>query len=107
LRSFGKIDVVTTKANIQSNLKNRGTPCMFVGYSVHHANDVYSIMNLDIKNIIQSCGIILLNEAYCDWIEKRVLQKKENDDDDGVIANSKIQEVNFCQNMLRNAQDQD
>jgi hypothetical protein len=40
LRSFGEIGVVTTKANIQSKLKNRGTPCMFVGYSVHHANDV-------------------------------------------------------------------
>jgi hypothetical protein len=40
LRSFGEIGVFTTKANIQSKLKNRGTPCMFVGYSVHHANDV-------------------------------------------------------------------
>jgi hypothetical protein len=40
LRSFSKIDVVTTKANIQSKLENRGTPCMFIGYSVHHANDV-------------------------------------------------------------------
>jgi hypothetical protein len=39
LRSFDEIGVVTTKANIQSKLKNRGTPCMFVGYSVHHAND--------------------------------------------------------------------
>jgi hypothetical protein len=26
LRSFGKIGVVTTKANIQSKLKNKGTP---------------------------------------------------------------------------------
>jgi hypothetical protein len=44
LRSFGKIGVVTTKANIQSKLKNRGTPRMFVGYSVHHSNDVYRIV---------------------------------------------------------------
>jgi hypothetical protein len=36
LRSFGGIGVVTTKANIQNNLKIRGTPCMFVGYYVHH-----------------------------------------------------------------------
>jgi hypothetical protein len=40
LRSFVEISVVTITANIQSKLKNRGTPCISVGYSVHHANDV-------------------------------------------------------------------
>jgi hypothetical protein len=49
LRSFGEIGVVTTKANMQSKLKNRGTPCMFVGYSVHHANVVYRMLNFDTK----------------------------------------------------------
>jgi hypothetical protein len=44
LRSFGEIGLLTTKGNIQSKLKNRGTPCMFVGYSVNHANDVYSML---------------------------------------------------------------
>jgi hypothetical protein len=34
LRSFGEIGVVTTKAKIQSKLKNRGTSCIFFGYSV-------------------------------------------------------------------------
>jgi hypothetical protein len=53
LRSFSDIGVVTTKANIQSKLKNRGSPCMFVGYSVHHAHDVYRMLNLDIKRIIR------------------------------------------------------
>jgi hypothetical protein len=27
---------------------------MFVGYSVHHANDFYRMLNLYIKSIIQS-----------------------------------------------------
>jgi hypothetical protein len=58
LRSFDEIGVVTTKANIQRKLKNRGTPCMFVGYSVHHVNDVYRMLNLDTKRIIQSRDII-------------------------------------------------
>jgi hypothetical protein len=53
LRSFGKIGVVTTKANIQSKLKNIGTSCVFVGYSEHHADDVYRMLNLDTKRIIQ------------------------------------------------------
>jgi hypothetical protein len=101
LRSFGEIGVVTTKANIQSKLKNRGTPCIFVGYSVHHANDVYRMLNLDTKRIIQSHDIIWLNEAYHDWIDTKVSQKKETDDeDDDVIANSKIQGVKDDQDNL-------
>jgi hypothetical protein len=58
LRSFGEISLVTTKANVQSKMKNRKTPCMFVGYSVHHANDVYIMLNLGTKRIIQSRVII-------------------------------------------------
>jgi hypothetical protein len=69
LRSFGEIGVVTIKSNIQSKLKNRGTLCKFVGYSAHHANDAYRILNLYAKSIIQSRNIIWLNEAYHDWIE--------------------------------------
>jgi hypothetical protein len=108
LRSFGEIGVVTTKANIQSKLKNRGTPCMFVGYSVHHANDVYRILNLDTKRIIHSRDIIWLKEANNDWIERKVSQKKENDDeDDDVIANSKIQEIKDGHDKLSSVQDQD
>jgi hypothetical protein len=58
LRSIGKIGVVTTKANIQSKVKNRGTTYMFVGYSVNQANDVYRMLNLDTKRIIHSLDII-------------------------------------------------
>jgi hypothetical protein len=108
LRSFGEIGVVMTKANIQSKLKNRGTPCMFVGYSVHHANDDYRMLNLDTKSIIQSRNIIWLNELYHDWIARKVTQKKEIDDeDDDVIANSKIQEVHIVQDKLRSSENQD
>jgi hypothetical protein len=108
LRSFGKNGVVSTKANIQSKLKNRGTPCMFVGYYVNHANDVYRMSNLDTKRIIHSRDIIWLNEAHHDWIDRKVSQKKENDDEDNdVIANSKIQEVKDGQDKLSSIQDQD
>jgi hypothetical protein len=81
---------------------------MFVGYSVHHANDVYRILNLDIYRIIHSRDIIWLNEAYHDWIDRNFSQKKETDDeDDDVIANSKIQEVKDGQDKLSIVQDQD
>jgi hypothetical protein len=67
---------------------------MFVGYSVHHANDVHRMLNLDTKRIIQSRDIIWLNEAYHDWTDRKISQKKETyDEDDDAIANSKIQEV--------------
>jgi hypothetical protein len=87
LISFVKIGVVSTKANIQSKLKNRGIPCMFVGYSEHHANDVYRMLNLETKSIIHSRDIIWMNEAYHDWIERKVSQKEEiGNEDDNVIA---------------------
>jgi hypothetical protein len=108
LSFFGEIGVVTTKANIQSKLKNRGIPCMFVGCSVHNEYDFYRILNLDTKIIFQSRNITLLNKAYHDWIERKVSQKKEIDDeDDDVIANSKIQEFKDGQDKLSSAQDQD
>jgi hypothetical protein len=49
-----------------------------------------------------------LNELYHNWIEKKVSQKKETDnEDDDVIENSKIHDVKDGQDKLRSAQDQD
>jgi hypothetical protein len=60
----------------------------FFGYSEHNANDVYRILNIDTRSIIQSCKIIWLNERYCDFIERKFMQKKDIDNkDDDVIAN--------------------
>ena len=42
LRIFGKIEVVTTKDDIQGKLKNRDTPCMFVGHPVKHSARSFS-----------------------------------------------------------------
>jgi hypothetical protein len=55
---------------------------MFVGHSVHHKKDVYRMLNIDTKSIIQSRDIIWLNEIHNYWIERKVPQKKEIDDDD-------------------------
>jgi hypothetical protein len=49
---------------------------MFVGYSGNHANDVYRMLNLDTKSVIHSRDIIRLNEAYHDWIDRKVSQKR-------------------------------
>jgi hypothetical protein len=77
---------------------------MSVGYSVHYANYVYRILNLDTKSIIQSCDIIWLNKEYHDWIERKFSQTKKIDDEyDDIIANSMIQVVKIFQDNLRSA----
>jgi hypothetical protein len=40
LKIFGEVGVVTTKERIQAKLSNRGTTCMLVGYTEHHARVV-------------------------------------------------------------------
>jgi hypothetical protein len=40
------------------------------------------MLNLDTESIIQSHNITWLDEAYHNYIETKVLQKKEIDDDD-------------------------
>jgi hypothetical protein len=66
------------------------------------------LLNLDNKRIIQLSDIICLNEACHDWIDSKVSQKKEIDDeDDNVIANTKIQEVKDGQDNIISVQDQD
>jgi hypothetical protein len=70
LRSFGEVGVVTTKSNIQGKLRNRGTVCMFVGYSVDHAHDVYCMLNLETDHVIISRDIKWLKLYHKDWINK-------------------------------------
>ena len=93
LRSFGEIGVVTTKDKIQGKLKNRGTPCMFVGYSAHHAHDVYRMLNLETEMIINSRDIIWLNQVHKEWILNKPNNQPNYDDDDGVEV--MIQSVNI------------
>jgi hypothetical protein len=52
LRLFGEIGVITTKKDIQGKLQNCGSCCMFVGYSVDHANKVNRMLNLETNYII-------------------------------------------------------
>jgi hypothetical protein len=80
-RIFGEIGVVTTKENVQGKLKNRGTACIFVGYSVDHANDVYWMFNFNTKRIIHSRDVVWLGKSYKNWMITNVPSKGEYDDD--------------------------
>jgi hypothetical protein len=84
LRSFGEIGVITTKSDIQGKLSNRGTPCMFMGYSINHAHDVYRMLNIETKKVINSRDIIWLNKVYKDWQIQKTKKMDEDDEDDAV-----------------------
>jgi hypothetical protein len=46
-RTFGKVGVVLNHAQkIKSKLKDRGRHCVFLGYAIDHAGDVYRMLNL-------------------------------------------------------------
>jgi hypothetical protein len=66
LRSFGEIDIVTTKSDIQGRVTNRGTPCMFTGYSVNHAHDVNKMLSMDTKYVVNLRAIIWISQMYND-----------------------------------------
>jgi len=78
--------VVTTKSDLQGKLTNRGTTCMFVGYSVNHSNDVYRMLDLDSKRIIHSRDIIWLERNFKTWSRSKISTEKLDDDDNDFIV---------------------
>jgi transposase InsO family protein len=71
LKMFGEVGEVNTTERIQAKLSNRGTTCMFVGYTEHHSRDVYRILNLATNSIINSQDIIWLNKTYRAWKDNK------------------------------------
>ena len=108
LKAFGEIGVVTTKDDIQGKLKNRGTYCMFVGYSVNHANDVYRMLNLETKGIINTRDVTWLGKYHKDWIAKKLpITESVNDDDDDELDDLNIQKGNQEVQQIVNTNEKD
>jgi hypothetical protein len=80
LKIFDEVGVVTTKDKIQAKLRNRGTTCMFVGYTEHHSRDVYRMLNLTTNSIINSREIICLNKTYGEWKNDKTTISTTEDD---------------------------
>jgi hypothetical protein len=57
---------------------------MFMGYSINHAHDVYRMLNMETKKVINSRDIIWLNKVYKDWKVQKAKKMVEDDDDDAV-----------------------
>jgi hypothetical protein len=83
LRIFGEMGVVTTKDDIQGKLKNHSLTCMLVGYSVDHANNVYRMLNLNSKSIIQTRDVVWLEKCYNDR-RKNKTPSNDNDKDEDI-----------------------
>jgi hypothetical protein len=68
---------------------------MFMGYSVNHAHDVYRMLNMETKYVINSQDIIWLNQMHNDWNAKKVKTYDEDDGDNAIEP--KINEINNVQ----------
>ena len=54
LRTWGESGIVKVKKKGESKLQTVGVPCMFVGYSMNHAKDVWRMWNPTTNRIITS-----------------------------------------------------
>jgi hypothetical protein len=66
---------------------------MFLGYSVNHAHEVYRMLNMETKYVINLRDIIWLNQVYNDW---KVKKGKKYVEDDNAIE-PKINVINKVQ----------
>jgi hypothetical protein len=81
LKIFGEVGVVTTKDKIHAKLANHGTPCIFVGYAENHSKDVYRMLNLETKTIINSSDIIWLKKMYKDCLKNKLMTTIDEEED--------------------------
>jgi hypothetical protein len=104
LKMFGEVGVVTTKETIQAKLSNRGTTCMFVGYTEHQSRDVYRMLNLCTNSIINSRDIIWLNETYKEWKENKATIF--NVEDDILELPTGVDKVKLTENATKETEDE-
>jgi hypothetical protein len=104
LKIFGEVGVVTTKERIQAKLSNRGTTCMFVGYTEHHSRDVYRMLNLTTNSIINFRDIIWLNKTYREWKDNEA--KISNVEDDTIELPIGVDKRKLTENATKETEDE-
>jgi hypothetical protein len=82
LQTFGEIGVATTKNDIQGKLNNRGIPYMFMDYSINCAHNVYRMLKMDTKKVINSRDIVWMNQVYKGWKDQKKNKNKKTDLED-------------------------
>lgn len=71
LRTFGEIGIVYDNQKIKSKLRNKGYPCIFIGYSNMHADKVYKFYNMQTNNVLLSRNVVWLNKMYSEWMNMK------------------------------------
>jgi hypothetical protein len=66
LKTFGEIGVITTKDKIQFKLRNRGSTCIFDGFTENHSRDMFRMLNLEANGLINSIDVCCLEKMYED-----------------------------------------
>ena len=94
LRSFGEIAIILNGAEkkLKAKLKDRGTPCMFLGYSDHHASGVYRFQNLSTGKVLHSRDCVWLSKFWGEYTNNDAVIPDDDDvdDDDEVVATQNV-----------------
>ena len=68
LRTFGDIGITTNvQKKIKAKLDNRGSSCIFVGYSTTHEMDVFRFYDTTTKHIRFRWDVTWLDKNYGTW----------------------------------------
>jgi hypothetical protein len=67
LKPFGTLGVVKTAKKIQSKLKDKGTPMLYLGPAPNHAKDVCTMYNLQTRRTVVTRDIRWMGMMYGDW----------------------------------------
>ena len=79
LRLWGEAGTVKTKTTTTPKVKDRGVPCMMIGYALEHPGDTYRMWNPDTNGVHQSRNVIWMKRMY---YQKKILSNEITTDGD-------------------------
>jgi Reverse transcriptase (RNA-dependent DNA polymerase) len=71
MHTFGEIGNVYENQKIKSKLRNKGFPCIFIGYYNMHGDKLYKFYNIQTTNVFLSRNVVWLNKMYSDWMNTK------------------------------------
>ena len=102
LRTFGEIAIVKDNGHkIKGKLSDRGMEAMFVGYSEHHAKNVYRFMNLKTNRIMTSRDVTWMHLLFKDYKKEEENEYKEIIVDDVNIKKKKEDTMEYEPNKMK------
>jgi hypothetical protein len=101
LRMWGEAGVVTLTMNMQLKLRDHGYNCMFVGYVMGHAGDVYYIWNPKTNGVHVTWDIVWLKHMFYPAPARRELTSivdpmTNNEVEEGVEVEEGFNEDSDC-----------